>query len=259
MNIFLAGATGVIGRRLVSLLRDAGHAVTGTSRSEEKASALEVLGARGVVVDVYDARALLQGDGRARIPDVVIHQLTDLPRTLDTSARPAEFEANARLRIEGTKNLMAAASVIGVRRVVAQSIAFALRPGPGPRVETNPLDIDGARAATVRAVVSLEDQVLNMPGIDGVVLRYGRLYGRGTWYAAATGPGALHVDAAAQAALLARHQGARHLQHRRGRRRGVEREGEARTWLRCGLSDEVTLAPGPGASDKRVHRGSGPR
>ena len=138
-----------------------------------------------------------------RIPDVVIHQLTDLPRKLDTSARPAEFEANARLRIEGTKNLMAAASVIGVPRVVAQSIAFAYAPGPGPRVETNPLDVDGARAATVRAVVSLEEQVLGAPGIDGVVLRYGRLYGRGTWYAAATGPGALHVDAAAQAALLA--------------------------------------------------------
>ena len=138
-----------------------------------------------------------------RIPDVVIHQLTDLPRTLDTSARPAEFEANARLRIEGTKNLMAAASVVGVRRVVAQSIAFAYAPGPGARVETDPLDVDGARAATVRAVVSLEEQVLDTPGIDGVVLRYGRLYGRGTWYAAATGPGALHVDAAAHAALLA--------------------------------------------------------
>jgi nucleoside-diphosphate-sugar epimerase len=202
MNIFLAGATGVIGRRLVPLLRDAGHAVTGTSRSEEKASALEVLGARGVVVDVYDARALLKAMSGAH-PDVVIHQLTDLPRTLDTSARPAEFPANARLRIEGTKNLMAAASVVGVRRVVAQSIAFAYAPGPGARVETNPLDVEGPRAVTVRAVVSLEDQVLNTPGIDGVVLRYGRLYGRGTWYKAASGPGALHVDAAAHAALLA--------------------------------------------------------
>lgn len=200
MNIFLAGATGVIGRRLVPLLRDAGHAVTGTSRSEEKASALEVLGARGVVVDVYDARALLRAMASAH-PDVVIHQLTDLPRTLD-GGRPTEFEANAKLRIEGTKNLMAAASVVGVRRVVAQSIAFVYQPGPGAWVETNPLDLDGQRATTVRAVMSLEDQVLNTPGIDGVVLRYGRLYGRGTWYQAASGPGALHVDAAAHAALL---------------------------------------------------------
>ncbi len=143
MNIFLAGATGVIGRRLVPLLRDAGHAVTGTSRSEEKASALEVLGARGVVVDVYDARALLKAMSAAH-PDVVIHQLTDLPQSLD-AGRPANFEGNARLRIEGTRNLMAAASVVGARRVVAQSIAFVYADGPGARVETDPLDRNPAR------------------------------------------------------------------------------------------------------------------
>jgi nucleoside-diphosphate-sugar epimerase len=131
MNIFLAGATGVIGRRLVQLLRDAGHAVTGTSRSGEKASALEVLGARGVVVDVYDARALLKAMSAAH-PDVVIHQLTDLPQSLD-AGRPSNFEGNARLRIEGTKNLMAAASVLGARRVIAQSIAFIYADGPGAR------------------------------------------------------------------------------------------------------------------------------
>ena len=85
MNIFLAGATGVIGRRLVQLLRDAGHAVTGTTRSEEKASALEALGARGVVVDVYDAAALRQAMSAAK-PGVVIHQLTDLPESLDRGA-----------------------------------------------------------------------------------------------------------------------------------------------------------------------------
>lgn len=201
MNIFLAGATGVIGRRLVRLLRDAGHAVTGTSRSEEKAIALEVLGARGVVVDVYDARALLKAMSAAH-PDVVINQLTDLPRTLD-AGRPANFESNARLRIEGTKNLMAASSVVGARRVVAQSIAFIYAPGPGPRLETNPLDRNPVRASTVNAVVSLEEQTLSVPGIDAVVLRYGRLYGPGTWYKTASGAGALHVDAAAHAALLA--------------------------------------------------------
>jgi nucleoside-diphosphate-sugar epimerase len=207
MNIFLAGATGVIGRRLVPLLRDAGHAVTGTTRSAERAAALKVLGARGVVVDVFDARALLRAMVAAH-PDVVIHQLTDLPDTIDPAARPAEFEANARLRIEGTKNLMAAASMVGAHRVVAQSIAFAYVPGAGARVETDPLDSGGARAATVRAVVSLEAQVLNSPGIDGLVLRYGRFYGPGTWFAAASGQGSLHVDAAAHAALLAVARGA---------------------------------------------------
>jgi nucleoside-diphosphate-sugar epimerase len=201
MNIFLAGATGVIGRRLVPMLRDAGHTVTGTSRSEEKASALGVLGARGVVVDVYDARALLKAMSSA-YPDVVIHQLTDLPQSLD-AGRPSNFEGNARLRIEGTRNLMAAASVVGVRRVIAQSIAFIYADAPGARVETDPLDSNPARAPTIGAVQSLEQQTLGVPGIDGVNLRYGRLYGPGTWYEAPAGTGTLHVDAAAEAALLA--------------------------------------------------------
>ena len=201
MNIFLAGATGVIGRRLVRLLRDAGHAVTGTSRSEEKAKALDVLGVRGVVVDVYDARALLKAMAGA-YPDVVIHQLTDLPQSLD-AGRPSNFEGNARLRIEGTRNLMAAAAVVGARRAIAQSIAFIYADGAGARVETDPLDRNPARALTVGAVESLEQQTLGVPGIDAVILRYGRLYGPGTWYKTATGAGPLHVDASAQAALLA--------------------------------------------------------
>ena len=202
MNIFLAGATGVIGRRLVPLLRDAGHDVTGTTRSQERAAALAALGAHGVVVDVYDARALLK-QMSAAYPDVVIHQLTDLPDTLDPQRAAAVLEANARLRIEGTRKLMAAAQVTGVRRVIAQSIAFAYAPKGGMLLETDPLDLDGERAVTARGVASLERQVLGIPGIDGVVLRYGRLYGPGTWFAAPNGPGPLHVDAAAHAALLA--------------------------------------------------------
>ena len=134
-----------------------------------------------MVVDVYDPRALLKAMSSA-YPDVVIHQLTDLPPTLD-AGRPANFEANARLRIEGTKNLMAVAAVCGVRRAIAQSIAFVYADGPGARVETNPLDRSPARAMTIGAVESLEQQTLGVPGIEGVVLRYGRLYGPGTWYA----------------------------------------------------------------------------
>lgn len=202
MNIFLAGAAGVIGRRLVPLLRDAGHAVTGTTRSAERVAALETLGARGVVVDVYDARALLKAMSGA-YPDVVIHQLTDLPDQMDPTRSAATLQANSRIRIEGTRNLMAAAQVTGVRRVIAQSIAFAYAPKSGMLVETDPLDLNGERAATARGVESLEQQVLNVPGIDGVVLRYGRFYGPGTWFAAPNGPGPLHVDAAAQATVLA--------------------------------------------------------
>ncbi len=202
MNIFLAGATGVIGRRLVPLLRDAGHVVTGTTRSAERAVALQALGACAVTLDVYDARGVLKAMSAA-YPDVVIHQLTDLPDKIDPARAAATLEANARLRDEGTRNLMAAAAVVGVRRAVAQSIAFAYAPKTGTLVETDPLDLDGERAVTARGVQSLEQQVLGVPGIDGIVLRYGRLYGPGTWFATPTGPGPLHVDASAQAALLA--------------------------------------------------------
>jgi nucleoside-diphosphate-sugar epimerase len=201
MNIFLAGATGVIGRRLVPMLRDAGHSVTGTSRSKERARALQVLGVRGVVADVYDAAELVRVMSDAH-PDVVIHQLTDLPQSLE-AGRPSNFEGNTRLRIEGTKSLMAAAAACGAKRVISQSIAFIYADGPGARTETDPLDRSPARAPTIEAVESLERQTLGVPGIDGVVLRYGRLYGPGTWYERPEGKGSLHVDAAAHAALLA--------------------------------------------------------
>ncbi len=164
-----------------------------------------MLGARGVVVNVYDARALLKAMAASH-PDLVIHQLTDLPQSLE-AGRPSNFEGNARLRIEGTKNLMAAASVTGVRRVIAQSIAFIYEQAEGARVETDPLDRSPARVPTMSAVESLEQQVLGVPGIEGVVLRYGRLYGPGTWYKTAAGNGVLHVDAAAHAALLAVNKG----------------------------------------------------
>jgi len=202
MNIFLAGATGVIGRRLVPLLRDAGHQVTGTTRSQERAVALEALGAKAAVVDVFDARALLTAMNAAH-PDVVIHQLTDLPDVLDPAKQAAVLEANAKLRIDGTRNLMNATQMVGARRVIAQSIAFAYAPGQGERMEADPLDPAPERGVTVRGVASLEEQVLKTPGLDGIVLRYGRLYGPGTWAATAPNGGPLHVDAAAHAALLA--------------------------------------------------------
>ncbi|MEW6449708.1 MAG: NAD-dependent epimerase/dehydratase family protein [Pseudomonadota bacterium] len=206
MNIFLAGATGVIGRRLVPLLRDAGYQVTGTTRSRERAVALEALGAKAVVVDVFDARALLAAMNAAH-PDVVIHQLTDLPDVMDPAKQAAVTEANSKLRIEGTRNLMNAAQMVGARRVVAQSIAFVYAPGQGERMEADPLDPAPERAVTVRGVASLEEQVLKAPDIDGIVLRYGRLYGPGTWAVTAPIGGPLHVDAAAHAALLAVNRG----------------------------------------------------
>jgi nucleoside-diphosphate-sugar epimerase len=196
MKVFLAGATGVVGRRLAVLLRQAGHDVAGTTRSENKVAALQAIGAVPVLVDAYDVDKLKLAVYAVQ-PDVIIHQLTDLPQVIDPKTMPAALEANARLRIEGTRNLVDAALTNDVRRIIAQSIAFAYAPGQGPLTEAHSLN----PAAT--GVIALEDAVLRTDGIDGIVLRYGRFYGRGTWTETPNGAGPLHVDAAAQAALLA--------------------------------------------------------
>ena len=209
MRVFLAGATGAIGRRLVPLLIDAGHAVTGTTRSADRAKELERAGVAPAVLDVFDARAVTDALRRAQ-PEVVIHQLTDLPREFDQAKVVASYPLNARIRIEGTRNLIAAAQAASVRRFIVQSIAFAYVPGGEPHPETDPLNLgDPARAVTVKGAVDMEQQVLGAPGIDGIVLRYGLLYGPATWYQAPGRPPGLHVDAAAQAALLAISRGAR--------------------------------------------------
>lgn len=201
MRIFLAGAGGVIGRQLTPLLVKAGHAVTGTTRAAGKADAIAALGATPVVVDVFDTQALRAAVAMAT-PDVVIHQLTDLAFAPGTPEYAEGLRRNARLRIEGTRNLAAAAQAIGVRRLIAQSIAFIYQPGPGQRVENDPLSDDPAMATTVEAVRVLEDTVLAMP--EGIVLRYGFLYGPGTWSPdKPLKPPAVHVDAAAQACVLA--------------------------------------------------------
>ncbi len=209
VNVFLAGATGAVGRRLSLILLADGDDVTGATRSSDKKAQLRSCGVRPVVVDVFDREALCDAVVRAR-PDVVIHQLTDLAGFLDPVRRDQVLARNARLRIEGTGNLVAAAIAAGARRLIAQSIAFAYAEGPEPHAETDPLASgeSGPGAITARGVRALEQAVLNAPGIDGLVLRYGRLYGPGTWHDAATGRGPLHVDAAAHAAARAATRGA---------------------------------------------------
>jgi nucleoside-diphosphate-sugar epimerase len=203
MRIFLAGASGAVGRRLVPLLIRAGHEVTGTTRSAETGKELQRAGVTPAVLDVFDARAVTDAMRAAR-PEVVIHQLTDLPRELDEAKISASYPRNARIRTEGTRNLVAAAQAAAVRRFIVQSIAFAYSPGGEPHPETDPLNLaDPARAVTVKGAAEMERLVLESPGIDGIVLRYGLLYGPGTWTATATRKPALHVDASAQAALLA--------------------------------------------------------
>jgi nucleoside-diphosphate-sugar epimerase len=210
VNVFLAGATGAVGRRLSLLLCADGHAVTGTTRSGAKQGQLRSCGVTPAVVDVFDRQALRDAVVRAR-PEIVIHQLTDLAGFLDPGGRDQVLARNARLRIEGTANLVAAAIAAGARRLIAQSIAFAYAEGPEPHAETDPLASgeSGPGAVTARGVRALEEAVLHARGIEGVVLRYGRLYGPGTWHDdAATGRGPLHVDAAAHAARLAATRGA---------------------------------------------------
>ena len=201
-RILLAGATGVIGRRLIPLLRDAGHDVVGMTRSESKAR--EFRGAEMVLADVFDAAALARIVASVR-PDVVIHQLTDLSGLADPATASDALRRNARIRTEGTRNLVDAALAADVPHMVAQSIAWAYAPKTLPHAEDDALDIhaDEPRSITVGGVAALEAAVLNSPPMKGTVLRYGQLYGPGTGRDKPAGSAPLHVDAAAHAALLA--------------------------------------------------------
>src|SRR5215472_271671 len=203
VRIFLAGASGAIGRRLTPLLLAARHEVTGSTRNAETARQLSAAGIHGVVVDVFDAASLGDVVVKAR-PEIVIHQLTDLPRVVeDETQLAASYSRNARIRTEGTRNLIAAAQSASVRRFIVQSVAFAYAPGAEPHSEADSLNVvEGPRAVTVRAAVDMEGQVLSS-GLEAIVLRYGFFYGPGTWHADPIRKPPLHIDAAAQATLLA--------------------------------------------------------
>jgi nucleoside-diphosphate-sugar epimerase len=184
MRIFVAGATGAIGRRLVPMLVAGGHDVTGMTRSPNRARDLEAAGAAAVVGDVFDREGLVEAVLAAR-PDVVVHELTDLPATIRPRRVAQDLAGNDRVRREGTPNLVAAAQAASAQALVAQSIAFAYVPdGDEVADETAPLAVDapGPWGDSVRAVRSLETSVLEAEGLRGAVLRYGYLYGPGTAY-----------------------------------------------------------------------------
>ncbi len=207
-RVLLAGASGVIGRRLLPQLVQRGYEVFGTTRSSDRAREIERAGAAPVVLDVYDRDAVVRALDAVR-PRVVIHQLTDLAggfapdRAADTLAR------NGRLRDEGTRNLVDAARAAAVTRLVAQSIVWVYAAGREPHTEEDALDLpgEGTKALTMKGVVALESAVMNAAPVEGVVLRYGWFYGPGANEKPAGAPG-VHVDAAAAAALLAIDHGA---------------------------------------------------
>jgi len=180
VRVFLAGATGVIGHRLVPLLRAEGHTVTGMVRSPERLDAVRALGAEGAVADALDAGAVRAAVEHAR-PDAVVHQLTSLPRRIDPRKMERDFAQNDRLRSEGTRHLVAAAQAAGASRIIAQSIAFAYAPGPPGTVhgEQDPLHLQAPMPfkRSVDALAELERVVLEA---GGLVLRYGYFYGPGS-------------------------------------------------------------------------------
>jgi hypothetical protein len=149
-----------------------------------KADSLWAAGAEPVLADALDAEALAAAVVLAR-PDLVIHQLTSLPSTPDPRRHAAAYAQTAQLHTQGIRNLLRAAAAAGVRRVIAHSVAFGYAPGIGPATEEEALLAGGPKTlrATIAAVVDLERQVMHAAGLQGVVLRYGHLYGPGTWYA----------------------------------------------------------------------------
>ena len=184
MKVFVAGATGALGRRLVPLLVSHGHTVVGTTRAAGRAEALRAAGATPVVLDALDRDAVVDALTRAE-PEVVVHQLTALAGFTDFRRFDESFAATNRLRTEGTDHLLEGIRLLPVRRIVAQSYAgpgFYARVGGPVKSEDDPFDPDppAALRRTVEAVRYLERAVLEADGIQGTVLRYGGFYGPGT-------------------------------------------------------------------------------
>ena len=216
-----------MGRPLIAELLSKGHSVIALTRSQEKAQALVEQGVEPAIADVFDADAVNAVVRRAQ-PEVVIEQLTALPKTYTQKSMSAAAAFNHRIRLEGGANVLAAAQAAGVRRYLRQSIAFWAVPGAGLADEETPLAIDASPgvAADLRVVTEIENRLLESPDIEGIAMRYGFFYGPGTWFnpdgdvarqvrdqqfpIVGSGDGVwswLHVDDAAIATVRAAEQG----------------------------------------------------
>ncbi|WP_242250521.1 NAD(P)-dependent oxidoreductase [Bacillus cereus group sp. BfR-BA-01379] len=212
MKIFVAGATGVIGRSLLPRLIKEGHTVFAMIRNESQIEAMKKIGAIPVIADIFNRHAVFSVLNKTT-PDVLIHQLTSLSTW--------NVEDNAKIRIEGTRNLVDAAKNVEVKRIIAQSISWAYEAGDTLATEKDLLDIAAPipRQVTINGILKLEEAVSELP--EAVILRYGTLYGPDTWYAengeianqvrnneliASDGISSfIHVEDAARAAMLALH------------------------------------------------------
>jgi nucleoside-diphosphate-sugar epimerase len=185
-KVFVAGATGVVGRRLVPMLVAGGYEVTGSTRSPEKEGRLRDVGATPVVLDALDRKAVMTAVMRAE-PDVVVHELTGLASAKSFKKFDAEFALTNRLRTEGTDYLLEAAQAAGAKRFIAQSYGNwnYERTGSEPKSEVDPFDSEppSNQRRTLEAIVYLEQAVTTAAGIDGVALRHANHYGPGTGFA----------------------------------------------------------------------------
>ncbi len=183
MRVFVAGASGAIGRVLVPQLVAAGHEVTGMTRSETSAEGIRSAGATAVVCDIFDRHRLGAVMGETR-PQVLVHQVTALPQTFDV--RKLDYGPTNRVRTEGTRNLIESGLAAGARRMVAQSIAFITAP-EGERIQDESArpftDAPPPFDTAVTSTLELEEIVTGTEGLEGLVLRYGFFYGPGTYYA----------------------------------------------------------------------------
>lgn len=203
-KVFVAGASGIIGRALCKMLIKDGWTVYGTTRSENKVTMLKEMGVEPIIIDVYDEKKLEEVISLIK-PKIVMHQLTDLPAGLNPDKMAEALISNAKLREIGTKNLVNAAIKAGVKKMIAQSIAFVYEPSSLPHTEESALlnFEDPIYGTTSKAVASLEEQVLNAPFI-GIVLRNGLLYGEDTGFDKPVDfVPPVHFEAAAYAAFLA--------------------------------------------------------
>ena len=255
-GIFLAGASGAIGRPLTAMLVAAGHEVTGTSRSADGAARIRAAGGRPVIVDVFDGPALEVAVVASRA-EVVIYQVTDLALAAGETLSDERLERNALVREVGVRHIVTATAAVGARRLIAQSVAWLYLPGPEPHTEDESI-VPPPPATTPRtrqAVLDLERLVTTDRRFEGVVLRYGRLVR------------ARDVDRHPRRAADRPCRGggerggpggrpgrARHLPHRQRRWAGLDREGSAAPRLEAGLSAARRARPRTprGASRRRA-------